>query len=644
MRCRRLAGIRWAVCLVPALIPPARAADTPEVLTLCVDGRPALPLIAGSVREPVDELRLYLDRITGGRFRIAEGGREDPGIFVGLAADFAWHPTSSVAFPRVTDLGPEGFIIKSVGGCLFLVAYEPLGVHRAVATFLARLGCRWFFPGETWEVIPRKPTIRGAWDLRETPSFPLQRKIWYGYGAYPKGRRDLEAWERRNRMGGPISVTIGHTWHGLDPEADFEAHPDWFALVDGKRRNTKPCYSHPDVIRRATEHALALAARGEAMVSMSPPDGLGYCLCPRCTAVFRGGEPREEQGTVFARRPDGVLVNVTSETLFRLVDDVARAVAAKHPDTLIGCYAYSAYSHPPSFDLHPNVFLQMTTAYRRTSLSREEQIAALGRRVAQLGIRDYYSVYQWDWDGPAVTEGSLALARLADDLRFFHANGVTSINAEASNNWGPRGLGYYVAANLLWDVSADGKALVRDFYHKAFGSAARPMERHYVRWYGPAAAVSPGQEAGAPSDAPVLNARTLAASFRDLDEAAALVRDLPGPRERVDDIRLYLHYLFLRLALEDAGRSGSPQAIVDAIRAETVFGARLMDTNMIHARPLIGKAFRRRFRAYAKALDALPEGADPDGVGKGCRAVREDVPSREELEALWAADKKALGL
>ena len=58
---------------------------------------------------------------------------------------------------------------------------------------------------------------------------------------------------------------------------------------------------------------------------------------------------------------------------------------------------------------------------------------------------------------------------------------MTSLNAEASNNWGARGLGYYLAAQLLWDVNANVPNLLRDFYEQAFGPAARVMERYYVR-------------------------------------------------------------------------------------------------------------------------------------------------------------------
>lgn len=435
-----------------------------------------------------------------------------------------------------------------------------------------------------------------------------------------------------------MAVSIGHTWQGLDAARDFKDHPDWFALVGGKRQASKPCYSHPEVLERAIAHALKEAAQGRKMISLSPPDGLGYCECERCTAVFQGGTPFQDHGTKFARRPDGVVVNVTSETLFHLVNEVAKAVAAQYPKTLVACYAYSAYSHPPSFPLHPNVFLQTTTAYRRTPLSLDEQLKAFGEKAAQVGIREYYSVYQWDWDGPH--PGQMEPGRLEKSLRLFRSNNVTSVNAEASNNWGPRGLGYYVASQLLWDVKADVRAIVRDFYERAFGPAARAMEHYYARWYGSGVTTeeAPVVQEDGEKKAKAVTPEDLRAAYKDLDEATDLVRNLPGARERVDHLRMYGHYLFLRLQLEEAEKTHDDKAILAAIKEETVFGGRLAYTNMIHSRPLLGKAFLRRFKKHEKLLAGVPEAQHE---GKGWRQVGE-APTREELDRLWAEDKLAL--
>jgi hypothetical protein len=641
-----------------ALIQSSDAQKAADVI-LVKDGKARLPIFAGSVRAPVDALQQYLEAMTGAKFTVEAARAEKAGICVGLPADFPW-----LRLGGLDALGPEGFIIQSDGKNVLLIARAPPGVQHAVSTFLYSLGCRWFFPGKTWEVMPRRQEVAGSWDTRQTPSFALQRKLWYGFGASPVCARDLADWETHNRMGGPIPITIGHSWHGLDPKADFAKHPEWFALVGGKRQPSHPCYSHPEVAKRAMAHALRQAVEGAGMITMTPADGLGYCECERCLAVCQGGKPYKDFGATFAKRPDGVLVNVTSETLFAFINQVAAAVAEKHPQTLIGCYAYSAYSHPPSFKLHPNVFVQTTTAFRRTPLSLAEQLRAFHRSGVQSGIRAYFSVYQWDWDYPAVAKGDLALPQLVENLRFYHKQNVQSINAEAGCNWGPRGLGYYLAGRLLWSVGEDPNALIADFYDKAFGPAALPMERYYVRWLGAYAAVRTKAPAGkAPpkgaEEAPdelghgqseAYNVETLKAAYGDLDEAARLVKDQPEHRARVDLLRLYAHYLYLRTRVEAAAAAKDKAKMRDAVAGETVFGARLMDTGMIHSRPLIGKEFYRRFLPYKDYLEGTPEwpASQRDAVtkaaGQGYRQLRNDVPQREELERLWAEDKTVLGI
>lgn len=91
--------------------------------------------------------------------------------------------------------------------------------------------------------------------------------------------------------------------------------------------------------------------------------------------------------------------------------------------------------------------------------------------------------------------------------------------------------------------------------------------------------------------------------------------------------------------LDEAARTGDRDAIIKAVGAETVFGARILETSMIHTRPLIGKAFHRRFKAYESHLKGLPEWPDSnslEGWGKGLRTMREDVPDPAEIEKLWA--------
>jgi hypothetical protein len=614
----------------------AEPAKSPEV-AIAIEGKARLPIISGKVAEPAQELRETLKRMTGTDFTVEKSGDKTPGIYVGLDTDF---PNVNIDDPA--KLGAEGFVMKTDAGSIYLIGHEPAGVAHAVTTFLQRLGCRWYFPGDVWEVIPKKSTIAIRLDERQTPSMSVGRVIWYGFGAYAPCAKDLKSWNHHNRMGGPTPIQIGHTWFGLAPEKDFTAHPEWFAEVKGERKKSKPCYSHPDVIKQAKEYALARAAEGHKMISLSPPDGLGFCECERCKAVGQGGEIFHKHGTAFAKRPDGVVVGIATETLYACVNQAAAAVAEKYPQTRIGCYAYSAYSQPPSFKLHPNVFVQATTAYRRTDLTLAEQLDGFKKAGCRAGIREYFSVYQWDWDAKP-PKGKLSPAKIGEQMKRYHELGVEAIGAESSNNWAPRGLSYYLAAQLMWDVNADTKALTRDFFDTAFGPAAAPMERYYKHWYG-SALTEDEPATGELDDAKDAEAdpSKLAQMFKDLDEAAKLAKDRPDCLARVDHLRMYLHYLVLRQKTQQAGKgkgkNRDKDAIIAAVKAEVAFGARLTYTNMIHSRPLLGKAFERRFRPYVKILEGVPE---LQRDSKGLRAVGKP-PTHEEVEKFWEEDRAVL--
>lgn len=106
---------------------------------------------------------------------------------------------------------------------------------------------------------------------------------------------------------------------------------------------------------------------------------------------------------------------------------------------------------------------------------------------------------------------------------------------------------------------------------------------------------------------------------------------------RIDHLRMYQHYLLLRHELEQVAATDDAAKILAAIGEETSFGGRLTYTNMIHTRPLIGKAFERRFRAHAELLKDHPA-AQPGGPWRTIGTP----PQREELDKIWAADMKLL--
>jgi len=128
---------------------------------------------------------------------------------------------------------------------------------------------------------------------------------------------------------------------------------------------------------------------------------------------------------------------------------------------------------------------------------------------------------------------------------------------------------------------------------------------------------------------PKLTPETLALSFRDLNEAAARAKS-PAVQARVGLMRMYLH--FLKLSLDYDAEKESPQGEA-AAEAMVRFAARIMDTSIIHAQPLLYRSPERRLKGMTKErVAAKMPGWNPRGT----------PPEHAELETLWAADWRAL--
>ncbi|MBM4037135.1 MAG: DUF4838 domain-containing protein [Planctomycetes bacterium] len=574
-----------------------------------------LPVGAGPERRALGtELQHWLQQITGieipgaiGLTSVTSGNS----IHLGTATDF---PAEARAM-RLRELGPEGFVVRSERGQLWLLANSELGLQHAAYAFLEYIGCRWYFPDPVWTVVPKHPSLAVTVNLRATPAFGY-RRIWYGWGARTKKLADdYNAWMKRNRQLGAFQTDCGHAWERYVPAREFEKHPDWFGLVKGERKPMQLCTSNPEAERRVVEGVLARFRKEPQanMVSVDPNDGGGYCECERCAAL----------GSV-------------SDRAFLLASHVAQAVRKEFPDKWVGLYAYAFHCEPPRTRFAPGVYVQVTTGFRYTKLSFDEQVTAFRKLGAKLGVYDYFSVYPWDWDMPGKAKGS-RVSELAESIRHYRDLGLSTYDAESSCNWGPNGLGYWVASKLMWEPDLDAAALVGDFCERAFGKAAGPMRRLYERW-------ASGER---------FAARGLKLALLDLKEAyeesappgrkqvSASETRTPstegdaGVCARLDRVAMYLHWLRLSLDYDRAVRDAQPDGIKQSAKELIVFSRRLLDTGLIHAYPLLeSEWFKHRFGALLKLKDFDPKEAE------AWKKERTDIPSAEETAQLFASGLK----
>ena len=573
---KRLGGAAAAVFLAAAA--GAGASEPPVFRIVGADRPPAQVVVAeaasDATRAAARTLADYLGRIASTRFQVTAGDGRD-GIAVGLAGDF---PALDLAKEFDAD-GParrEQYVLRSHGRGLCAVAATDTGVLHAVWDLLYRLGHRQFFPGEVWEVVPRRNDLSLAVDANEKPDY-FHRRIWYGYGTWDYNAQPLDEWYTRNRAPGAFVLNTGHAYDGIIRryKAEFDKHPEYYGLLGGERKSSKICIANPGVRELVVRYALDFFERTPSAdsVSVDPSDGGGWCECAPCAAL---GTP--------------------SDRALTLANAVSEALEARLPGKYVAMYAYSHHSPPPSLPARPRVIISVATAFLKGGRTVEENVEGWKRRgVPQFGIREYYSVLPWDHDLPGQARGS-NLAYLARTIPAFHRMGARFMSAESSDNWGPNGLGYYIANRLLWDVGEAGRIdeLKADFLEKAFGPARAPAARFYDLIDG--------------SRTVLLSRDLIGRMYRCLRDAARLAgSDAVGAR--IDHLVLYTRYVELYRAYARASGDERQAAFEQLIRH--VY--RMRRTMMVHAKGIC-RTYAERDKRVSIPDEARwnrPEAANP---------------------------------
>jgi hypothetical protein len=564
--------------------PVAARSVAPATVLLANDGRALMTVnvvakATPQVRATALELAQYLKRISGADFKIATSNGPLPsdaaGIAIGLAGDFAM-PDKSLQTSDPTH--NEDYLLRTHKTGVTLMGASDLAVENAVWDMLYRLGYRQFFPGEKWEIVPRTPTLKLAVNIREHPAY-YSRRIWFGFGSLPENKEKYETWCRRNRAGAGITVNSGHVYQAIVDRhrAAFTAHPEYFALVGGKRedvRNAKFCISNPDLRQLVVDdtlHRLDLDPTLQS-VSAEPSDGFGWCECPECAKM----------GSV-------------TDRVVTLANQVAVAVEKKSPETFVCIYAYNEHSPPPSIQVHPRVIVGIATSFIRGGYTLDDLVAGWSKKANLLGIREYYGVSQWDRDLPGQAKGG-NLHYLKTTIPHFNAQNARFMSAESSDNWGPNGLGYYIASRILWDSKEAGRVdqLVDDFLSKAFGPARDPM----AEWY----------RLIDSSNKPFVSTDMIGRMYRLFERASQLATD-EAVRGRINDLILYTRYVELYTTYTKA-TGVERQAAYEAVMR---FTWRVRTTEMVHSIGIWRDVLKRDKQIVhpANALFDIPEPQNP---------------------------------
>jgi len=377
----------------------------------------------------------------------------------------------------------EEWMLQSVEKGLVLAGHDgagdPWSVATAAGSMLAvytlledHLGVRWFWPGEFGEHVPSKPDATiPALDLRQTPGFEI-RSVQLGYSSVYHTKTFDDAarkWSRRSRLGWVKSAIFGHSWEAafeLREGQIFKDHPEWFALVNGKRRPPQMCTTHPEVIARMVDYVLA---GKQSIMNISPSDGGSFCECDRCQAL-------DVPGVLAYDKKHAQL----SDRIFTYANEVARRVREKNPAKGCGMFAYTYYNKPPVKieKLEPNLYLSFvfqSAAHRDPENLREwrESVSGWQKLGAKMVVREGWGNHYYH-DLPFIHDRQI-ISNLAEASQL----GFVAAYGEGSKSFATMAPNFWAMTHMMWDPGRETSGLMREFYRSAYGPAEKEMEAFF---------------------------------------------------------------------------------------------------------------------------------------------------------------------
>ena len=534
------------------------------------------------------ELQRFIREISGTIIPIAicqEGEGEDSMYPHEIVIGWSGYDKSKIGYaPRLTrimqkydvkvnlgQLGSDGFFIATAGPHLLIAGGRPRGTLYGVYTFLEKyLGCRWY--DSMASMIPRRETLAvgPVFDV-QVPVFRQRYICWGDFRHDP----DLAARNKVNQEpgvawlsdvhGGTFGWLGGHTFEQLLPSKKYFAeHPDYYALVEGKRKPTQYCLTNPEVLRVVTDNLKQWMRENPSVevFSVCQNDGVGYCTCPNCKAL--DDQEESQQGS-----------------LLTFINNLADSIKDDFPGKYIATFAY-AYSEkaPKTIKPRPNVIIRLCTfcccsiynyetdgyscsSYTDWAKGGPRPGPTFAENMKRWGALTK-NIFIWDYPGSLCHHLAPTpnLNRLGPNLRFLAANGASGYFAQPpdwhyGNMGGLNALRAWLLAKLAWDPSFDTESGIDEFVTAYYGSAAEPIRKYIDMIHSNAPAHDthkPGSYDNrlaawfhAPADQYWLKPELLEQYAKLFDEAEKLTANDPCALRRVRIARLGVQYAQIRM-------------------------------------------------------------------------------------------------
>ena len=477
-----------------------------------------------------EELKKYVEKVSGIRLA-GEKGKAKNFIHIGLASDFPFLPSSLKEKLKKAKAG-DSYIFHAEGNNMYFAGKSKTGELYAVYQFLDReLGIRFFKPAnkeDDGEYVPfekrsvlkikdssfvREPAFRRR-ELAQTgwnwSDHPVNGIVWIPKGGYQiraayfhkvrinsKNAKQVELYDPRTTN---IWEDNHHSlfWNAIPAKKYFKTHPEYFALVNGKRTctdisTTAYCLSNPDVRKLVADYIIQdikkkkamglVLQQGAGMADMSR----GWCECENCL--------KENGSKTFSWQNISNVYNRTFKAIFDLV-------YKECPDADLMIWAYHTYRTPPTADVKHDdrVHFEYMTHGRCYAHAFDEPCSRNQKLLKWM--KEYIprfkrsSVYEYFLCSGGRNYVPHELTQV-HDLRLFHKEGITGWEEEVffedSVYWRKNvdSTDYretlpslwqwlYLTGKMLWDPGQDPVKILEDAESKYYGNAYPAMKKYHA--------------------------------------------------------------------------------------------------------------------------------------------------------------------
>ncbi|MDR1846830.1 MAG: DUF4838 domain-containing protein, partial [Bacteroidales bacterium] len=335
----------------------------------------------------------------------------------------------------------------------------------AVVDLLEKIGVRKFAPD--CEFYPQKKTITMAKkDLND--HYAPQNTFRQIQSSFTKDNRDFKLWLKQNHYDDMfLKGYFVHTFNKLIPkEKYFDAHPEYFALINGQRHIDQICLSNDSVFEIVCRNVADLIKNNHEhkIISISQNDNSAYCNCNKCKAT-----------NDYEQSPAG--------TIIRFVNKVCERFPAQMFSTLAYQYSRTAPVHTKPAN---NLQIMLCTIEEDRNITIEESGKKGKSHFAQdleAWSKITNNIFLWDYEcnfHHSVSPFPL-LHTLKPNIEFFMQNNAHQHYQQAFAETGHEfaELKTYLVSKLLWNINIDTDSIINEFLNAYYGEAA-PYLRKYI--------------------------------------------------------------------------------------------------------------------------------------------------------------------